>query len=255
MITDVNVNLSRWPFRQLRGDETAELVAMLRGHQVSQAWAGSFDALLHRDLAETNRRLCDECRIHGQGLLVPFGSVNPAFPDWEEDLRRCHEELGMRGVRLFPNYHGYKLDDPAFAQLLAAATERALVVQLAVIMEDERTQHPLVRVPPVDLAPLPAVLRLVPQCRLVLVNSFRTLRADRCKSLAAAGRIYFELSTLEGIGGVSKLLEFVPLERLLFGSYAPFFYWESAWLKLRESELGDDPRRRILSANAAQLLA
>jgi predicted TIM-barrel fold metal-dependent hydrolase len=255
MITDVNLFLSRWPFRRLHGDEPAVLVSMLRAKQVRQAWAGSYDALLHRDIADVNQRLAHECREHGGGLLLPFGSVNPAAGDWEEDLRRCHEEFGMRGIRVHPNYHGYKLDHPEFAKLMSAAAERRLIVQLAVIMEDERTQHPLLRVPPVDLGPLPRLIRTVPHCRLVLINCFRTLRLEQCKALAETGNVYFEISMLEGIRGIERLLESAPLERVLFGSYAPFYYWDSAELKLRESDLSDEQRHRITQANAESLLS
>src|SRR4051794_8183722 len=111
-IIDTNVSLSRWPLRRLPLDDTGKLVAKLKSSGVTQAWAGSFDALLHKNIAAVNEALMIECRTHGQKMLLPFGTVNPKLPDWQEDLRRCHEQHHMRGIRLFPNYHGYKLDDP-----------------------------------------------------------------------------------------------------------------------------------------------
>src|SRR5262249_59427323 len=153
-IVDVNVNLSRWPTRRIRGDDTAELVAKLRRHGVVEAWTGSFDALLHKDIAAVNARLVPACRAQSALRLAPFGSVNPLLPDWEEELRRCAEDHRMPGVRLHPNYHGYALDHPAFARLLGIAAERRLVVALALLMEDERMMDPQLRVPIVDPSPL-----------------------------------------------------------------------------------------------------
>src|SRR5215510_3539023 len=100
MIIDTNVNLSRWPFRRLAGDQPADLVARLRKQNVTQAWAGSFDGIFHRDISAANTRLTQDCRTYGQGFLLPFGSVNPKLPDWQEDLRRCHEDHNMVGIRL-----------------------------------------------------------------------------------------------------------------------------------------------------------
>ena len=254
MITDVNVYLDRWPFRRLPCDEPDRLCEKLEAHGVSRAWVGSFDGLLHEDVGGVNRRLSRACRTFGGGRLVPFGTVNPKLPDWPEDLRRCHEDHRMPGVRLHPNYHGYPLDDPAFAELLAMAEARGLIVQLAVRMEDLRTQHPLVQVPDVDVAPLADQLKDRPRLRLVLLSALRTLRPATLAQLAAAGNVFFEIAMLEGVEGISRLLEHLPLERLLFGSHLPLFHLESAVLKLRESDLSQAQRDAILHENARRLL-
>src|SRR6266542_2590738 len=87
-IIDTNVNLFDWPFRALKYRPTKALVAKLKKHRVIEAWAGSFEALLSKDMNGVNARLAAECGQH-RGFLIPFGSVNLAWPDWEEDVRRC----------------------------------------------------------------------------------------------------------------------------------------------------------------------
>ncbi len=253
-INDVNVNLSRWPFRRLPQDDPSRLVSKLREHHVRRAWAGSFDAILHKDIAGANARLARDCRELGRGILIPFGAINPTLPDWEEDLRRCHEEHKMPGVRLYPNYHGCKLDDPVFSRLLRAATERGLIVQLAVMMEDKRTQHPLLQIPAVDLAPLAAVVNQIEKLRLVLLNSFQPLNLEMTSKLAETGKVYFDIATLEGLGVIENLLKNIPARSLLFGSNAPLFYFESAVLKLKESFLNEEAKRFISSENALKIL-
>ena len=251
---DVNVSISRWPFRRLPDDETPRLVARLCRHGVTRAWAGSFDALLHRDIAAVNERLAEECRKHGGGLLVPFGAVNPALPDWEEDLRRCREVHRMPGIRLHPNYHGYTLDDPAFRKLLDAAARAGLIVQLAVTMEDERTQHPLVRVPPVDVAPLAGILKDLPGLRLVILNGLRTMKEEVVETLAAAGVAGFDLAMLEGIDGLGRMIRRIDPGKILFGLNAPLFTFESAPLKLTEAALDPAAERAVCEGNALRLL-
>ena len=254
-LIDVNVNLSRWPLRHLGYDDTRKLATMLRRHNVTQAWVGSLDGVLHKDIAGVNERLADECGLYGRNRLIPFGSVNPKLPDWEEDLRRCVEIHRMPGIRLHPNYHGYTLDDPAFARLLRLAAERGVIVQLALVMEDERMMHPLLRVEPVSTAPLTDIVRQTPGLRLILLNALRTLRGRSLLDLIAAGEVYVEISMLEGVGGVGKLLAELPSNRLLFGSHAPLFYFESALLKLKESPLKAEELNAIRRENAQRLIA
>ncbi len=251
---DTNINLERWPFRRLAGEATDRLVAKLKTHGVTQAWAGSFDGLFHRDIAAVNQRLADACRQFAD-FLKPFGTVNPVLPDWHDDVRRCHEVHKMPGLRLHPNYHGYTLDDPRFAELLSLATERGLVVQLVLSMEDERTQHALHRVPHVDPKPLAGIVAKFPKLRLVLLNAFRSLPVLHAAEVAKAGQVWFDIAMLESVAGVAKLIEQVSPERVLFGSHSPLFYFESAELKLVESGLPESVLQQIRTGNAKRLLA
>ena len=254
-LIDVNVNFGHWPTRRLRFDDPADMVTMLRRQGVMQAWVGNFDGLLHKDIGSVNARLMEDCRRHGKGTLVPFGSINPMLPDWEEDLRRCIEQHKMPGIRLHPNYHGYKLDDRKLKRLLQIAADRRMIVQIALAMEDDRTMHPLLRVEQVDPSPITDLVKATTGLRLVLLNALRILAGRQLQQLLAAGDVYVEIAMLEGIGGIGKLLAETPSDRILFGSHAPFFYFESSKLKLRESPLTSAQLAAIQHGNARRLIA
>lgn len=253
---DANVSLFRWPFRRVVGDEPAELVARIRKKGVTQAWAGSFEALLCRDMAGVNARLAAACRQHGPNFLVAFGCVNPQLPDWEEDLRRCHEVHRMPGIRLYPNYHSYDLSDPALVRLLSLASDRGLIVQIAMSMEDTRTQFPLMRVPPVDPAPLAQILSKHPRLRLVMLNAgyWAGAKTPAVTSIAKADNAFFDIAMDEGIGGLERLTATTSPHRVLFGSHYPFYYFESALLKVRSAGLSRAEENAIYEGNARSLL-
>lgn len=253
-LIDTNVAVGQWPFRCVPLDGSAALVATLRGRGVTEAWAGSLDALLHKDISGINARLVAQCERHGRGLLMPIGAINPRLPGWAEDMRRCAEIHRMRGIRLHPNYHGYTLADPIAANVLERAAQFGLLVQIAVALEDERTIHPLVNVPPVNTAPLGPLMKRLPTLRVQLLNAFRAVRVGQAISLAAY-RVAFDMTMLEGVEGIANLLEQFPGRQLCFGSYAPVFYFEAAMLKMRESVLSDSQLESIRFGNARRLIS
>jgi uncharacterized protein len=255
-VIDTNVNLFHWPFRRVVGDDPAGLVTRLRKKGVTQAWAGSFEGLLCRDVAGVNTRLAAACREHGGNFLVPFGCVNPKLPDWEEDVRRCHENFHMAGIRLWPNYHGYTLSEPAVAQLLSLAAARNLTVQIAISMEDPRTQFPLMQVPPVDPAPLADLMRQIPHLRLAVLNAgyWGVESSPGFQQIAKSERAYFDIAMNEGVGGLDRLIAETSPQRVVFGSHYPFFYFESAMLKVRSAGLPREQETAVLEGNARALL-
>ena len=251
---DTNVSIGAWPFRKLEGTDLGKLTTRLLRNGITQAWTGNLEGLFDRDVAGVNQRLAEVCQQAKPGLLAGFGTINPTLPDWQEDLRRCAEVHRFRGIRLHPAFQGYNLSLPAFEQLLTQAAERGLIVQLAVTMEDERTQHPVFQVPAVDLTPLSSLLPKLPSLQLVILNAFRKLTLDQAAKLAAAGQVWFDIGMLEGVDRVAALASNVSPERILFGSHAPLFYIESAVLKLKESMLPAKIIAMIQQENAKKLL-
>lgn len=249
-LTDCHVYLGASPFRSLEAENTDAFVKRMMQRGVTELWAGAFEGLLRRDVAGVNRQLADQCRAHA--ILRPCGTVNLALPAWQDDVRRCAEEHGMRVIRLHPNYHGHALEAPAFRELLVLATKHRLVVQVVAQMEDERTQHPQVQVPAVDLAPLSGVMKEVENTRVMLLNANAAMVL---KHLQNCPNLWLDFAMIEGVGGVENLLKTWPVEKLVFGSYAPAFYWESAALKMQESALTPAQALALRSENAKQLVA
>lgn len=141
----------------------------------------------------------------------------------------------------------------AFLSTAAAATTLMFPGKRAVAAGP--AAKPRFRVEPVDPGPLADRVRESPGLRLVLLNAFRALRGEPLRNLVAAGEVWVEIATLEGVGGLAGLLEQVPSKSVLFGSHAPFFYFESALLKLQESGLSQDQLRAVRFENAQRLLS
>lgn len=254
MIVDTNVHLGRWPFRHSPWNTTASIVGKLKSAGVVEAWTGSCEAPFDKDMAGVNERLVRECRQAGEGILRPFGSVNPRLTDWRDDLRRCHESYGMKGIRLYPGYHGYKLDDGPALELLDLASARKLLVQIVVQMEDVRTQHPLMPVRPADITPLATLVPKRPELMLQVLSSPSTIPDQVLVPLARSKQVGFDIAAVEGLGGVARFVEKTGVEAVLFGSHFPLFYLESAMLKLREGGFTEEDAAAIQAGNARRRL-
>jgi len=248
-LTDCHVYLGSHPFRQLGAENTAEFIQGLAKRGVTEAWTGAFAGLLRRDVANVNRELAQACQ---GSMLRACGTINLSLPDWQDDVKRCAELHGMRVIRLHPNYHGYDLKAPAFRELLALASQHRLLVQLVAQMEDERTQHPQVQVAPVDLQPLSGILQEMIESRIMLLNANAAMVL---RHLQNCPNVWLDFAMIEGVGGVENLLKTWPQERLIFGSFAPVFYWESARLKMQESALNATQTSAVQWQNASALLA
>lgn len=272
-IVDTNVNLFSWAFRKLKYSDTKALVKKLRKHNIVEAWAGNFEALFHKDMDGVNARLAEECRQNGEGVLIPFGSANLAWPDWEEDVRRCHEVYKMPGIRIYPGYQPFDLSHPGMESLVKMTSERGLILQVVFGMEDPRVHHPIIRVGSVSVGPLLKVLKGMPKAKVQLLHFSGSVRGEDLHQLMTQTSAVMDFSRFEGNGSVGRMIGAAPgmtasglasspnanaaratVDRILFGSHAPYFPIETAILKLIESPLDAQQLQAIMQGNARRVL-
>lgn len=282
-IVDTNVSLGQWPFRHLKYEGTKTLGDKLKKHRIRQAWAGHFDALFHKNIDAVNATLTKECSSYPGNFFLPFGTVNLAWPDWQEDLRRCHEVYKMKGVRIYPSYQTFDLTHPDFPLLLSEIAKRKMILQIVGDMEDSRNHHPTLLTRNFSYTPLIHLLKNVKDARVHLLYWNHRISARQMDDLVDNTNVLLDISRVETNGGVEAMLEGnanqrdrvftfggmertvseipwgrnskpVPAERVTFGSHAPFFPVEANLLKLFESELTLEQSKAIMEANATRLL-
>lgn len=282
-IIDTNVSLGQWPFRHLKYQGVKPLGDKLKKHRIKQAWAGNFDALFHKNIDAVNANLTRECASYGGSFFLPFGSVNLAWPDWEEDLRRCHEVYKMKGIRIYPSYQTFDLTHPDFPKLLHEVAKRKLILQIVGDMEDARNHHPIVINRNFTYAPLTGLLKKEKDAKVHLLYWNHRISAKQLDEFVDQTNVLFDISRVETNGGVEAMLEGnknqkdrvfsfggmertiseipwgrnskpVPAERVTFGSHAPFFPVEANLLKLFESELTLEQSKSIMERNASRIL-
>lgn len=250
MIIDTNMHLGHWPFRHLERSDPVGLLALMDRGGLAQAWVGSFEAAFYRDLDQANRMLLKS--VAGlEERLLPWISINPAFPAWEQEAAYADAEA-VHGVRLYPNYHGYDLSHPALSELLAVLAERSVPVAIYHKLVDERLHHWTNLVPPVDmdLAPIVAAFPELP----ILLCGCGLAHFPALNEVVRQGNVFVEISRYEGVEGVRLLADHIGLDRVVFGSFAPYFYLDAALLKIVEAGLDESEREQILYRNAQRLL-
>jgi uncharacterized protein len=252
-LIDTHAYIGHWPHARLPDDEPTDFIAMLRRNNVSQAWTGSFDGLFHKDIGAVNQRLADFCTQQENNLHIPFGTVNPTLPDWEEDIRRCHEQFHMPGIRLHPTYHGYTLDDPRFARLLEVASGRGIVVQLVAWLDDARHKWLTPAVAQVNLKPLTNVIVKLPNLRLVIAGGVRNTD-EAVRNLARSQQISFDFARIANGNSLTTFVDSASADRIVFGSGAPLHSIESARSTLQNAKLNKGHRNAIASRTAARLV-
>ena len=205
--------------------------------------------------------------LGAQTGLLSFGCMHPDFDGWKEELARVRD-LGLKGIKLHPQYQDTDFDDPRYLRILDRCGELGLVVLTHAGLD--------IGMPGKDNCAPEMVARALEQVgpvKLVLAHMGGWRQWDRVEALLPGTGVY--LDTSFSLGEITPLddghyrPEDLPLldeaaflrmvrrfgpDRILFGTDSPWDDQETALARLRALPLEPAELEAILGGNAKRLL-
>ena len=252
---DANCTIGHWPFRRLWATTADGLLRMLDEAGIERAVVAHTHGVFYRSPHDSNAELHEALRPH-RDRLVPFACLNPDYTGWRDDLKQCVEDWGMKGLRLYPNYHEYDLAGGAAGEMLAEAARLNLPVSVPCGFEDSRQRHRLDSVPDVSEHPLAGAARQFPGVRFLVTNVPLTIVDMVVRHIPHQENVIFDTSGLMGplSDSLKGAIGIAGAERIVLGTHAPFKYPQVALLRVRLLDVTDEEREGILGGNAVAFL-
>lgn len=264
--------LGCFPFRDLPHSTAEDVVGLMDANLIERAAVTPFEAVYGRDFETANRRLAETISSH-LDRFTQLAVLHPEYAGCLGHLRDCFEHFGVKGVRLFPNYHDYGLNGTDSHRLIAAVVDRGGLIHLPVQVQDWRQLPPYVHAPNVPVAGIRRVAERFPEGVFVM-GAYRPqwegpgwyeVWDETKRAFDACPNLHFDLSAAfmaprgavghTGADVLTTLVESIGAERLLFATRLPLIAPAASRLELEWSTLDEATKHRIAVANANRLLA
>jgi predicted TIM-barrel fold metal-dependent hydrolase len=250
MIVDFCAYLGHWPLYQLPVSQAPELIRVMDRCGIDLAFVSLAEGAFLLDPREANERIAGLVSNHLDRLL-PVGTVDLNAPQWRAELDDALERLKLAGFRLYPTYHHYPLDTEEVIVLATVLAEYRRPLFLAAFIDEERFQHPAIRVPKVRAVDLVHLIRHAPQTTIVLNNlEFEEVLMVLEEPGLSLDNVFIDTNALDKpFNGLSQLVERQGSQRLVFGSQVPFLYPEATLALIQAAGLPSKDIKAILEQN------
>lgn len=189
-----------------------------------------------------NEFIAREVAAHPE-QLIGFGAIHPAHPEMEKELDFLMS-LGLRGVKLHPDFQHFCLDDPQAVRLFEAMAERGL--PLLVHTGD-------MRYPYSDPERMARALDHVPSLKAICAHlGGWSVWSNAWKLLAGRGNVYVDCSSsLYAVAPdeAVKIIHRYGVDHVFFGTDYPMWTPAEEVARFMALPLTDEERGKILHEN------
>ena len=259
MLCDINANVGHWPFKQLKYNTCETLLERMNKFDVDISVVSNLNGIFYKNTQSANEELYDEIKSNSRfrDRFIPFAVFNPIYAGWKDDLDICYNKMGMKGIRLYPAYHDYEINDPACIELVKNARDLGLPVAFTIRMFDSRQRSWLEIPTEWDLKNIVPIVKEVPDAKYLILNVANSMRvSDEETELLKKSDIIFDTSG-RSISNLGDLITRFGKEKFAFGTHSPILDYFAGIIRiesLRENEADELTKEMLRSGNAKRML-
>lgn len=178
--------------------------------------------------------------------LIGFGTLHPGLKDVEYEVDRIIS-LGLKGIKLHPEFQGFFIDDDNMMPVYEAAEGR-----LPILMhtgDENRTSSSPKR--------LARVMDMFPDLTFIAAHFGGYSMWDESSEYLVGRNVYFDTSSTLFKLDIQKANEMIKahgVEKMLFGTDYPMWQHKEELQRFLKLDLTEEERELILWKNAARLL-
>ena len=260
MLIDINANIGHWAFQQTNCNTCRALLERMDKYGVDISVISNMNGIFYKDTQASNEELIDEINSDKnlRKRFIPFGIINPIYAGWKNDLDICNKKFGMKGIRLYPQYHDYELNDPACIELVKMARDRGMIVAFTIRMVDSRgPRHWMDLNKEWALKDIIPIMKEVPDAKYMALNIANGIQLnDADTTLFRDSEILLDTSG-RNISNLGELLKKYGKNKFSFGTHSPILDYLSGLIRIesmRENEADEVTKELVRSGNAKKLL-
>lgn len=259
MWIDINANIGHWPFKKLRYNTCESLLTRMNQFGVDVSVISNINGIFYKNTQSSNEELYNEIKSSKKfsNRFVPFATINPVYAGWKDDLKESINKFGMKGIRLYPQYHDYDITEPSAIELVKMARDYNVPVAFTMRMVDSRQRSWMdlsTEWNPKKFIPL---MKAVPDARYLLLNISTGLALNKEETDILKKTDYMFDTSGRTIDVVRDFLSLYGKERFAFGTHAPVFDYLSGMMRiayLNEQEVSEREKEMLRSGNAKRFL-
>lgn len=260
MLVDINAYTGHWPFRQRVHNTCRERMERMNRFGVDLAVVSNLHGIFYKNPQSANEELHDEINSSKvfQDRFIPLAVINPVYAAWRDHFKTSTEKMGMRGVRLYPKYHGYSITDPACIELVKRTRDRGLPVIVCLRMVDSRPSSwmDLERDKEWALKDVMPLIAEVPDAKYGIVNvANSTLLSSTDAALLKRADVLIDTSG-RNILDLGEMLKTYGNKKFAYGSHAPILDEVTGLLRiesLRDDEADEETKAQLREGNAKRM--